>query len=748
MRKNLSFYIQTLFAGLALTAVLVPHCANAQTQPTTLYVSTQGSDSTGNGSSALPYKTLRKATQTAALGSTIYIKPGVYNIGANSGSLNKWNYQVELNASETAKLSAVPAYCDGYDPSKMLTITVDPALTGEVSFKMDSSFSDGSQGASLFSIRSGCVAFDGDNRTKIDGNNVPVNTTGGIVYMGNIRNVIFKNTELLWSTIPVVNRQANSTATRPIYVSGTGISFSAMKNLKIQNNKIHHFDGSSIYGHGENVLIENNDIHHVVLENEGNWYIKTLLSDGGWAGSFNIVTEWAYGTRTQSANVTVRNNTVHQSWGEGIIAGFVGGEVSGNTIYDVYSNGVYLNASQNIVVSNNYVYTTDNTFDKCYGSTYPSTTLRNTCLHLYAFSAAMEYSSTTPSITDENLTIENNLAVRVDRGINYWKHSANTNPNNTYKNLKIRHNTFVDVHEKSVVISELCDPTCSTLWSGNEFTNNIFVYTPTNPALTQLNFPNDELWTISNNIVTSSASTIAFAGPSLAAGSAPANFMLSSNTPANITRGGVAVNVSLDYFGNARSASYPSLGMHESNSTALPPPPAPQPIPGPNMLTNGGFEAGTFANWSNVASGIVIDSVDKTAGSNYSAHFNVSNIEISQGFFAATPGANYRVGASFKCKNLSGTGSGFPRVMVYGIETGGTTWRTLATSVQADMIHYCGGSKVNTWQNVQVPFVSKWYDSASGTYKDISKVMVRVGSIGTKQYIDMLFDDVSLNLMQ
>jgi parallel beta-helix repeat protein len=743
VKKNLLLALSSL-ASLAISAFI--HPAHAQTTPTTLYVSVTGNDSTGTGSSAAPYQTLRKAAQKSVLGGIIYIKPGVYNVGANSGSLNKWHYEVELNATEAGKLTATPTFCDGYDPAKMLTVTVDPAISGSVIFRMDSSYSSGSQGTRLLGIRSGCVAFDGANRTLIDGNNVPVNSTSGILFMNGLRNVIFKNSELQWSTLPLSNRVANSSNTRPVYVSGTGISFSGMTNLKIQNNKIHHFDGSSIYGHGNNVLIENNDIHHVVLENANNWYIKTLLSDGGWAGTLNIVPEWVNGTRAQSSNIVIRNNLVHESWGEGIIAGFIGGEVSGNTVYDTYANGIYLNGSKDIAVLRNYIYTTDNTYDKCYGSTYPTTSLRNTCLHLYAFSIAMEYSSTTPSITAENLTIDNNLAVRVERGINYWKDPANLNANNTYRNLKIRHNTFVDVREKSAVIYELCSPACSTLWSGNEFKNNIFIYAPRTPALTQLNFPNDELWTISNNLVSASISDAGFAGPTFTPGAAVGNFTLAATAPIVVSRGGVASSESADYFGNTRNANYPSLGMHESSTTASPPPPPPPVVLGPNLLNNGGFEAGNFSSWSNVVAGIYPDSADHTTNSMYAAHFTVSNVEIAQGFLAVTARANYVLSASFKCKALSGTGSGFPRLMVYGKEPGGTTWRVVATSDQATMLAYCGGSKVGTWQSVKVPFVAQWRDSASGITYDINQILVRAGSVNTKQTTDFLFDDVSLNL--
>ncbi len=62
------------------------------------------------------------------------------------------------------------------------------------------------------------------------------------------------------------------------------------------------------------------------------------------------------------------------------------------------------------------------------------------------------------------------------------------------------------------------------------------------------------------------------------------------------------------------------------------------------------------------------------------------------------------------------------------------------------MLAYCGGSKVGTWQTVKVPFVAQWRDSATGIYHDINQILVRAGSINTRQTTDFLFDDVSLNL--
>jgi flagellar basal body-associated protein FliL len=48
----------------------------------TFYVSTTGSDTTGNGSQVSPWKTLAKATATVASGNTIHVNAGTYTEGA------------------------------------------------------------------------------------------------------------------------------------------------------------------------------------------------------------------------------------------------------------------------------------------------------------------------------------------------------------------------------------------------------------------------------------------------------------------------------------------------------------------------------------------------------------------------------------------------------------------------------------------------------------------------------------------
>jgi len=86
-------------------------------------------------------------------------------------------------------------------------------------------------------------------------------------------------------------------------------------------------------------------------------------SCGGWPGI--IQTTSNYVDDNFSTNTFIRNNIIHNSWGEGIIAGRLNlGEVSGNTLYDIYSVGIYLDNARNINVYRNYIYSTTDLYNR------------------------------------------------------------------------------------------------------------------------------------------------------------------------------------------------------------------------------------------------------------------------------------------------------------------------------------------------------------------------------------------------
>lgn len=72
--------LSLLSVGTLLGLTALPSVsAMAATAPTTLYVSTSGSDTSGNGTATAPYATIQKAVDEAASGDTILIQPGTYD---------------------------------------------------------------------------------------------------------------------------------------------------------------------------------------------------------------------------------------------------------------------------------------------------------------------------------------------------------------------------------------------------------------------------------------------------------------------------------------------------------------------------------------------------------------------------------------------------------------------------------------------------------------------------------------------
>jgi parallel beta-helix repeat protein len=66
-------------AGAASTAASAQASPPATSAPSVIYVSPNGSDTSGTGTKAAPYQTIGQAVAAAADGSTIIVEPGVYN---------------------------------------------------------------------------------------------------------------------------------------------------------------------------------------------------------------------------------------------------------------------------------------------------------------------------------------------------------------------------------------------------------------------------------------------------------------------------------------------------------------------------------------------------------------------------------------------------------------------------------------------------------------------------------------------
>jgi hypothetical protein len=85
--------VKNIWSCLGINGGLKAMCSVDKSNLNTLYVSTSGSDTSGDGSSAKPFSTLQKAIDVAVAGDRIFIKAGIYDgrriTLKNSGSAGK-----------------------------------------------------------------------------------------------------------------------------------------------------------------------------------------------------------------------------------------------------------------------------------------------------------------------------------------------------------------------------------------------------------------------------------------------------------------------------------------------------------------------------------------------------------------------------------------------------------------------------------------------------------------------------------
>lgn len=491
-----------------------------------------------NGSAEQPFNTMNKAVSNAQRGDTIYIREGIYNISNNnSGNIEVRNF--------------VPSgTCADYANSEMLTITVDPAASGNVVFNAIGSFSNNS----FFRITdSKCIHFNGDNRLIIDGADAQIGTHQSLVNIASnqrlIEDIIFERTEVKNST-------------------DRGISFrqeigSSPTHIYIRNNRIHDIDNRTVGGFGNTVYIEGNEIWNAALSNRNQAY-----GGSGWPGIVQMARrqDAKSGIYEYSTNIVVRNNIIHDGWGEGIIFNFtVGGEITGNTIHDVFSIYIYLDFAKDVIIDGNHLYRTTDTYNRNDKSP-PVANGISLATESYSWGNGQ-----TP-IADENIRISNNIIDNVAKGVGYWHASSNGYATNSYKDISIFHNILRNLHNTPILFDDV--PAGCNNPVNCQIRNNIIENSGTSSSKTYV-IGDENVWTFSNNNWTGGLPThgthtnshdgsAGFKGPDLNIGSDPMNYQLAEGSR-NINAGTGTI-VTKDYWGSIRDNISPSIGIHEYSS--------------------------------------------------------------------------------------------------------------------------------------------------------------------------------------
>jgi len=136
-----------------------------------------------------------------------------------------------------------------------------------------------------------------------------------------------------------------------------GIDFRGSNGI-IRNMTVSNIQNTAIYCPGNFNLIESNHVSFACLNNSTP--NSRFWGRGGWGVGISVCNQSA-GSDKVNRQTIVRGNTVHDIWGEGINTFQVDGAiVENNVVYDTYSTHVYIDTGRNVIVRNNLVYSTTN----------------------------------------------------------------------------------------------------------------------------------------------------------------------------------------------------------------------------------------------------------------------------------------------------------------------------------------------------------------------------------------------------
>jgi hypothetical protein len=329
-----------------------------------------------------------------------------------------------------------------------------------------------------------------------------------------------------------------------------GLQVADGTDVTIRNCLIHDMQDNGLLASGQQLLIENNQVWNVVLRNANN-----ASGRGLWGSSLHTVRRPNF---MPTLNVTIRNNVVHDTWGEGIgVYHTDGAVVQGNTVYDTYSVSVYLDQARNVQIDRNYVYVTGDARNK-------------NGLAPFRVGMATEplAGNTQPVIMLQNITVSNNIIVAPGIGLNYYYDNGTVDPSNTYQNVHIYYNVVRAPAFSTIQFHAVQNNSLKP--SGVLVRNNI-LDGATMSANNTLQIGDIAGWTFSNNDwpngvpgparePTSFAADPLFANP--VAGGPADGFRLQAGSPA-IGKATPLGEVTLDFFGTPRDPAHPSIGVHE-----------------------------------------------------------------------------------------------------------------------------------------------------------------------------------------
>ncbi len=136
---------------------------------------------------------------------------------------------------------------------------------------------------------------------------------------------------------------------------GTGIYLQG-NNDTVSNMKVHHVLGTGILAKGDYSVVQNSTVYQTCLD-----HYNYLIGNGGHSG-------WGTGISAARNPVTgitrhaqLTGNTVYNVWGEGLSTYEADGTlISNNTVYDNWAENTYISDASNVLFKDNLVYNTAN----------------------------------------------------------------------------------------------------------------------------------------------------------------------------------------------------------------------------------------------------------------------------------------------------------------------------------------------------------------------------------------------------
>ncbi|MGE0549895.1 MAG: right-handed parallel beta-helix repeat-containing protein [Kofleriaceae bacterium] len=301
---------------------------------------------------------------------------------------------------------------------------------------------------------------------------------------------------------------------------------------------------------GNSFHLESNHFHHVAMLNKNK---KLKPHDGGVATS----------RKDDTSCFKATWNLIHDVFGECLVAQRVsGGLLEGNEVYNCFSVNIYLDSSENVQVSRNYVYAND-----------PASEYFREGKAAIGLAIAKETAEGYPA---RNHEITNNAFHHLAIGI-YYGHWEYTGADNYYSGIRIAHNVIKEM----ALISLGVEVPWSDQPGLNRIENNI-IFKPWDPegSAVQLDIkpPMDETgwptpaWEVSHNLFPNGVpGTRGDDGTNLAGDPLFVPFdgpthdidRFKIDPDSRAAGAGRATPVAKDYWYAPRNATAPSIGIHE-----------------------------------------------------------------------------------------------------------------------------------------------------------------------------------------